>query len=130
MGIRNRVAEFVALQSSRGSLTVEAALGIASLMWVAVLLLQGIAFAVSYVQLQVIGYEATRILTASGDFAVRQNEAQQFLLQTDSELEFTIERDLDLVRLTLIKSSNPSLSFLPQGFRIEIEGRLLDAAVW
>ncbi|MEY3407590.1 MAG: hypothetical protein RL038_651, partial [Actinomycetota bacterium] len=85
MGIRNRLAGFAALQSSRGSLTVEAALGIASLMWVAVLLLQGIAFAVSYVQLQVIGYEATRILTASGDFALRQSEAQRFLMQVDSE---------------------------------------------
>ncbi len=111
-------------------MTVEAALGIASLMWVAVLLIQGIAFAVGYVQLQVIGYEATRILTASGDFALRQSEAQQFLMRTDSELEFTIERDSDLVRLTLIKASELSLSFLPQELRLEIEGRLLDAAVW
>jgi hypothetical protein len=99
-------------------------------MWVAVLLLQGIAFAVSYVQLQVIGYEATRILTASGDFALRQSEAQRFLMQVDSELEFKIERDSDLVRLTLMKASGPNLSFLPKELRLEIEGRLLDAAVW
>ena len=130
MGFWSRLKRARLLRSTTGSLTAEAAIGMSALLFVAVTLLQSIGVVVAYLQLQVTGYEAFRILSASGDFDTRNAQAISFLESVDTKLEISIERDTNQLELRLAKPIASTLAFLPSQVEVSVQGLLLDAAVW
>lgn len=130
MGFWTRLDLRQLLRSTQGSLTAEAAIGIGAVLFVAVALLQAIGVVLVYIQLQVTGYEAFRILSASGDYEIRKSQALDFLENADSRIQFSIQRNTNEVELTLSKPTASSIGFLPDQVEVSIQGLLLDAAVW
>lgn len=130
MGFWSRLSRARLLQSTRGSLTAEAAIGMGALLFVAVVLLQGIGLVLAYIQLQVTGYEAFRILSSSGDFDIRRTQALTFLESVDPKLIVTIERESNEVQIHLSKPTTSAFGFLPSQVEVSVQGLFLDAAVW
>lgn len=130
MGFWTRLKKVRLLQSTKGSLTAEAAIGMGALMFVAVVLLQSIGVVLAYLQLQVTGFEAFRILSASGDFETRKMQALNYLHEVDEEIEISINKDMNEVKVHLSRATGKSFGFLPNRVEVSIQGLLLDAAVW
>jgi len=117
------------LQSQKGSVTAEAAIGIVSITTVAVMLVQLLLVGIIYVQLLTVGSEASRIASASGQPQLRIQQALAYAHSVAANTHVSISTQGDEVQVRL--ESRPKLLALGWSplIHADFTARLVDSLV-
>jgi len=115
-------------RSARGSVTAEAAIGMAALMFLAMVLLQSLVVATTYVRMLSVQAEALRIATASGPPELQIASAEEFIHQKLVGVTVSHSSDGETVTLLLERQVQVmGVRWRPQ-LESSMTGRLLDAS--
>jgi hypothetical protein len=108
--------------------TPEAALGISSVVLVALLVVQSLSVGMRYVRLMSLSNSASDIAAASGDPFLRLQQAREFVMSQDSEIDFTSAFDGDRVSVTLT-DQHPTIGVWRPQLRVTSKSTYLDEVV-
>jgi hypothetical protein len=108
--------------------TAEAALGISSVVLVALLVVQSLSVGMRYVRLISLSHSASYIAAASGNPFLRLQQAREFVQEQDSEIDFTSSIDSDHVAVTLT-DRHPAIGVWRPHLRVTSNSTYLDEVV-
>jgi hypothetical protein len=130
MGSWNRLKTDWLWRSQVGSVTVEAAIGIAALLAVTITLVQILTSAFVYLQVLGVAQEAARIASATGSLELRVSQALDFVESVDSGLQSEFELSGAKVGLTISTELPFAVPGLPKTISVSVESLRVDQVVW
>lgn len=118
------------LSAEAGSLTVEAALGIAAILSVTTLLLSGSSVAIAAIKLRAISYEAVEMASASGSTWENENAARSWVKTQLPQAELQVRYESEEVQVELKQELHLLAGAWRPVVKAEASAPLIDVIAW
>lgn len=122
--IRSRLA------ADEGSITAEAAVGLAALVGIAALMLKVLGVLLVFLQLQATANHASQIASASGDLGIRLAQAKAFIREQAPRAQSSVSGGAGGVEIEVYQSEGLEVLGWQPVLRVRVTALLLDQAVW